>query len=63
VPKVVIAQLEAIAKTSCAVLRELPRVQWVHSYVTEDTIYCVYVAPTSLRFASTPRAAAFPPIA
>ena len=23
-----------------------PRIQWVHSYVTGDTIYCVYIAPT-----------------
>ncbi|HSJ25394.1 MAG TPA: DUF4242 domain-containing protein [Longimicrobiales bacterium] len=39
-------QLTAIAQRSCAVLRDLgPAVQWVHSYVTDDKIYCVYVAP------------------
>lgn len=39
-------QLQAISQTSCGVLREMgPRIQWVHSYVTDDKIYCVYVAP------------------
>jgi hypothetical protein len=38
-------QLQAIAEKSCSVLRELPQVQWVHSYVTDDKIYCVYIAP------------------
>ena len=39
------AELQAISATSCGVLRELgPSVQWVHSYVTDDKIYCVYNA-------------------
>jgi hypothetical protein len=39
-------QLKAIAQTSCGVLEEMgPQIQWVHSYVTGDKIYCVYVAP------------------
>ncbi len=39
-------QLKAISQTSCGVLRNLgPRIQWVHSYVTADKIYCVYIAP------------------
>ena len=39
-------QLKAISQTSCGVLRELgPQIQWVHSYVTGDKIYCVYIAP------------------
>ena len=38
-------QLQAVAKKSCDVLRELgPQVQWVQSYVTDDKIYCVYIA-------------------
>ena len=38
--------LQGISQKSCSVLRELgPQVQWVHSYVTDDKIYCVYVAP------------------
>jgi hypothetical protein len=40
------AQLQAISQTSCGVLRKLgPEIQWVHSYVTADKIYCVYIAP------------------
>jgi cell division inhibitor SulA len=39
-------QLKAISQTSCGVLRNLgPEIQWVHSYVTGDKIYCVYIAP------------------
>lgn len=40
------AELMAISRKSCAVLRELgPDIQWVQSYVTEDKITCVYIAP------------------
>jgi hypothetical protein len=38
-------QLQAISQKSCGVLRGMPAVQWVQSYVTEDKIYCVYIAP------------------
>ena len=39
-------ELQAISQKSCDVLRAMgPEIQWVHSYVTEDKIYCVYVAP------------------
>jgi hypothetical protein len=39
-------QLQAISQKSCSVLRELgPQIQWLHSYVTDDKIYCVYIAP------------------
>jgi hypothetical protein len=38
--------LQAISQKSCGVLSTLgPRIQWVHSYVTDDKIYCVYNAP------------------
>lgn len=40
------ATLKGASQTSCAVLRELgPQIQWVHSYVTDDKIYCIYRAP------------------
>jgi hypothetical protein len=40
------AELKAVSQKSCAVLNELgPRIQWIQSYVTDDRIYCVYVAP------------------
>jgi hypothetical protein len=39
------AELQAISQTSCGVLRQLgPEIQWVHSYVTGDKIYCIYNA-------------------
>jgi hypothetical protein len=40
------SELQGISQKSCGVLRQLgPQVQWVHSYVTDDKIYCVYIAP------------------
>jgi len=40
------AELQAIAQRSCDVLRQLgPSIQWVQSYVTEDKITCIYIAP------------------
>jgi hypothetical protein len=39
-------QLKAISQTSCGVLSKMgPQIQWVHSYVTSDKIYCIYNAP------------------
>lgn len=39
-------QLQAISQKSCRVLKNLgPQIQWVESYVTDDKIYCVYIAP------------------
>jgi uncharacterized protein DUF4242 len=39
-------QLQAISQKSCGVLAKMgPSIQWVHSYVTGDKIYCVYNAP------------------
>lgn len=39
-------QLQGISQKSCGVLRNLgPEIQWVHSYVTDDKIYCIYNAP------------------
>jgi len=38
-------QLKAISQTSCGVLSKMgPEIQWVHSYVTDDKIYCIYNA-------------------
>ena len=39
-------QLRVISQKSCGVLSNLgPQIQWIHSYVTGDKIYCVYRAP------------------
>ncbi len=38
--------LQSISQKSCCVLGEMgPKIQWLHSYVTNDKIYCVYIAP------------------
>ena len=40
------AELQAISQKSCGVLRSMgPQIQWMHSYVTDDRVYCVYLAP------------------
>ena len=39
-------QMLDLAQKSCSVLDRLgPKIQWLHSYVTADTIYCIYIAP------------------
>ena len=39
-------ELQPISQKSCNVLHGMgPTIQWVQSYVTDDKIYCVYVAP------------------
>ncbi|ATG91893.1 DUF4242 domain-containing protein [Methylomonas koyamae] len=39
------AELQGISQKSCGVLREMgPRIQWLHSYVTGDKVYCIYIA-------------------
>jgi uncharacterized protein DUF4242 len=39
-------ELQAISQKSCGVLNSMgPKIQWAHSYVTDDKIYCVYNAP------------------
>ena len=39
-------QLQAISQKSCGVLKNLgPQIQWVESFVTDNKIYCVYIAP------------------
>lgn len=41
------AELQGASQNSCSVLRDLgPEIQWVHSYVTDDKIYCIYRAPS-----------------
>jgi hypothetical protein len=40
------AELRSISQRSCTVLDHLgPKIQWVQSYVTDDKVYCVYLAP------------------
>lgn len=39
-------ELQAISQKSCSVLQGMgPQIQWIQSYVTDDKVYCVYIAP------------------
>ena len=43
--KLTAADLQGISRKSCGVLKEMgPQIQWVESYVTDDKVYCVYIA-------------------
>jgi cell division inhibitor SulA len=53
--------LQGISQTSCGVLQELgPSIQWVESYVTDDKVYCVYVAPNQEIIEEHARQGGFP---
>ena len=54
-------ELHAASARSCAALDELgPDIQWVHSYVTDDKIYCVYIAPDAETVKEHARKGGFP---
>lgn len=56
-----VADMQAISQKSCGVLKELgPEVQWVHSYVTNDKIYCVYNATSEELVREHARRGGFP---
>jgi hypothetical protein len=55
------ADLRGISQRSCAVLRDLgPSIQWVQSFVTEDKITCVYIAPNAQIIREHARLGGFP---
>jgi hypothetical protein len=55
------AQLQVISQKSCGVLSELgSQIQWQHSYVTGDTIHCVYIAPNEDMVREHARKGGFP---
>jgi cell division inhibitor SulA len=55
------ADLKAIAQKSCDVLQQLgPTIQWIQSYVTEDKITCVYIAPNAELIREHSRLGGFP---
>jgi hypothetical protein len=59
--KLTSAELKAISQKSCGVLNQLgPQIQWVHSYVTGDQIYCVYRAPNEEMVREHARQGGFP---
>ncbi len=55
------ADLKGVAAKSCDVLREMgPSVQWLHSYVTADKVYCVYIAPNEAAVREHAKRGGFP---
>lgn len=54
-------QVLAVSQKSCSVLSKLgPRIQWLHSYVTADKIYCIYIAPNEEMVREHARQGGFP---
>ncbi|MGV3572271.1 MAG: DUF4242 domain-containing protein [Ramlibacter sp.] len=55
------AEMQAISQKSCSVLKDLgPAVQWIHSYVTPNKIYCVYHADSEELVREHARRGGFP---
>ena len=54
-------ELQSVSQTSCNVLRKMgPDIQWVQSYVTDNKLYCVYVAPNEEMIQEHARRGGFP---
>lgn len=54
-------QLQAISQKSCSVLQDLgPQIQWLQSFVTDNKIYCVYIAPNEEMVREHARQGGFP---
>jgi uncharacterized protein DUF4242 len=54
-------EIQAISQKSCGVLKNLgSQIQWVESYVTQDKIYCVYIAPNEAMVREHAKQGGFP---
>jgi len=54
-------ELRSISAKSCSILQKLgPEIQWLHSYVTDDKIYCVYIAPNEAMVREHAKQGGFP---
>lgn len=54
-------ELQGISQKSCAILRDMgPKIQWLESYVTDDKIYCVYIAPDEVTIREHAEQGSFP---
>ncbi len=59
--KLSLEELPAVSQKSCGVLRGLgPEIQWLHSYITGDKVYCVYIAPNAEIIREHARQGGFP---
>ncbi|MGA6986906.1 MAG: DUF4242 domain-containing protein [Terriglobales bacterium] len=54
-------ELQGISQASCGVLRKLgSQVQWLESFVTDNKVYCVYIAPNEETIRERARRGGFP---
>ena len=54
-------ELRQVAQTSCGVLNNLgPQIQWIESFVTDNKVYCVYIAPNEEMIREHARQGGFP---
>ena len=61
VGKLSAAELQGISQKSCSVLTQMgPQIQWLESYVTDDKLYCVYIAPNEEMVREHARQGGFP---
>ncbi len=59
--KLSVEELHGISAKSCSVLKKLgSQIQWLHSYVTDDKIYCVYIAPNEAMVREHAKQGGFP---
>lgn len=55
------ADLKGVSAKSCGILSKMgPSIQWIESYVTDDKIYCVYIAPDESAIKEHARQGGFP---
>ena len=61
VSKLSAAELKTLSQRSCDVLNEMgPQIQWIQSYVTDNKLYCIYVAPNEEMIQEHARRGGFP---
>jgi len=54
-------ELNAVSQKSCSVLQGMgPQIQWLQSYVTDDKLYCIYIAPNEEAVREHARQGGFP---
>ncbi len=59
--KLSLDEIQAISQKSCSIVNKLgPQIQWLHSYVTDNKIYCVYIAPNEEVIREHARQGGFP---
>jgi hypothetical protein len=59
--KLTLDELRGVSQKSCNVLSKLgPEIQWIHSYVTADKLYCIYRAPNEAMILEHARQGGFP---